>query len=234
MGCCFQGKTYDFDKPLEDFWMSQNLTKISSFDYLHLIINNKNIFARRNSNFKNLKERFYQNIFNMQQSNKFYHSTMKLIDDYLDISENKQYSILISLMMFTRNNNFLDLYNNIKILFQHLSSPEFFGKGFEDMYEYNDSLLKKFIVNFYKIASLYTFEVSDKKADEELNNYQDLVRKSFSNYMIETKLIESLKLDENLSNIVSYFNTNPQYLSPKDIRIKLYTLYEETQRNNPK
>lgn len=234
MGCCQGQPNYEFDRLLTEFWNTHQITSMTSNDYINLILSKNKTLASKNLNSQSLKENFYKELFAIEKSNKFHFSTIRLIDRHLDFSVDQQYSILLSLMFFTKNEKFLDLYNNLKILFVHLSTPVFFGKGFEDMNEFNDKVFKKILINFYKIASLYTYEVIDKRSDPELVKNQDFVKKSFSVYMIEDKLISSMKLEDNYDNLTNYFITYPHYLRQKDVRLALYAQYEEIEKANSK
>ena len=45
--------------------------------------------------------------------------------------------------------------------------------------------------------------------------------------MIESKLLDDIHFEENRFNLIGFFNINPQFLSHKDIRIKLYSIQED-------
>ncbi len=228
MVAVWKKKKNEYDFILDEFWRSQKISNMNSTDYINKILLAKEIFSEKNFNLKNLKEKIYKQIFDIESETKsrFYYESINLIENYLDISGNHQYSLLLSLMLFTKFEKFLDVYNNMRILYEHFSSEEFFKKGFENSYSFDD-IFKKVLINYYKICSLYTFNVVDKNFDEEINNNQNFMKKSFSDYMIESKLLDDIHFEENRFNLIGFFNINPQFLSHKDIRIKLYSIQED-------
>jgi len=233
-GCCLGGKKYEYDFILNEFWQYQKITKMSSNEYINLILKNKEIFSEYNLNIKNLKEKFFKNIFDIESEtqSRFYNEAMKLITKYLDISDKKPYSLLISLMFFTKYDKFVDLYNNLQILFNHLSSKDFFQNGFDNSFNFDYEFFKKILIDYYKICSNFTYEIIDKGLVEELNNNQFFVVKCFSEHMIETQLINYMGIDKESSNLIGFFNLNQHYLNHKDVRISLYYICEEFEKKH--
>ena len=233
MGCCLDKKKYEFDNLFDGFWNSLQITKMTPKYYINMLIkNNKDLFKNKDLSVKNLKEKLFKDILNLDSEKKslYYHETVKLVENYLDISENKQYTILISLMFFTKYGTIDNLDNSIHELFQQLSLPEYFGRGFENFYDIDFNFFKSILINFYKLCSICTFEILDKSNDEDLNNNRELINKSFTDHMIETRLIEEIRLDENRGDFIKFLKKYPQLLNPKEIRMKLYELAQDNQQ----